>query len=152
MCDGWTVFGVEALGLLWHGWWDESPLGSRRGIWMQTRYISRPRCANPGLGSVTPKPLNVICHCPKSVRRSSRMPETYLTPKESNPDFALGSCLKTFRQWNRKVAVQLPCLSLVPWVQCQFFIFSSTQYILHFSNRPSNKMWVALLFLSRSPK
>lgn len=78
---------------------------------MQTRYRSRPRCANPGLGSVTPKPLNVICHCPKSVRRSSRMPETCLTPKESNPSFALGSCLKApLGQCRGKAAVQLPAL------------------------------------------
>lgn len=124
MCDGWAVFSVEALGPLWHGWWDESLLGSRRGIWMQTRYRSRPRCANPGLGSVTPKPLNVICHCPKSVRRSSRMPETCLTPKESNPSFALGSCLKApLGQCRGKAAVQLPA-------QPQFSFLSSVPVCL----------------------
>lgn len=45
--------------------------------------------ANPGLGSVTAKTLNVICCYLKSVMRHSRMPKIRLIPKQSNPSSAL---------------------------------------------------------------
>lgn len=60
-----------------------------------TQILRQAKFANPGLGLVTPETLNAICHYLKSVMRHSRMPKICLTPKESNPKSALGSCLKS---------------------------------------------------------
>ena len=74
-CEASRPWGLCGLG----GRWELFSFQERS--FKATQPLGQARFANPGLVSVTPETLNVICHNLKSVMRHSRMPKNTLNPK-----------------------------------------------------------------------